>query len=179
MEQPYTRWTPTASPLLRSAQVGLSYEIASLLLEHGASPDDVDEKKRTPLHLAVAEITSEDPRIARVLLRYGSKIDARDESDMTPLHHAATHGYHDTIMKALLEYGADVNAVTSLGQTALHLAALAQKHFWKTVVATLLQYGANPGLVDTQGRTVFGCISTLQLGELHRLVAAHSPVATT
>lgn len=128
------------TPLFIAAWRG-SYQVAQVLLEHGASVRAADELDRTPLHVAVS---GEDicvpfrsrPRnrfaLIRALLEHGADInEPAGDTGRTPLHFAAParcslgiwREYQPRIVALLLDRGAAVNARAANGATPLHAAA--------------------------------------------------------
>lgn len=121
-------------PLFYAAFAG-NAEIATLLLDSGASVDARVAKKRsrrfnreislldrdagqTPLHAA---LRSGSAKLVRLLLERGAEVNARDEHGATPLHQAAAHGTVE-MARLLLAAGADATAVDDLGRTPVHRA---------------------------------------------------------
>ncbi|KAH8991188.1 ankyrin repeat-containing domain protein [Lactarius akahatsu] len=74
-----------------------SYEIARVLLRHGAEPNVKNEDGKTPLHLLLERKfhDSDDVNdvlvVERLLLECGADVNARDEDNITPLHLASNH----------------------------------------------------------------------------------------
>ncbi len=79
-------------------------ELVKALIDEGADVTTVDNKRRTPLHIAAYH---ENIRAARILLRAGAPIDAKDGHGVTPLY---VNGLiiGPGVAKLLLESGATV-----------------------------------------------------------------------
>jgi ankyrin repeat protein len=79
---------------------------AKLLLAKGASPEEVDNKGRTPLS------GCSNPRLAEALIEHGANINHTEPNGWTPLHHAVDRCWVKTF-QVLVDAGADSNARTS------------------------------------------------------------------
>jgi HEAT repeat protein len=64
--------------------------MVKLLLEHMADPNSRNERRQTPLHLAVSG--DADLRVVKLLVEAGSKLDTPDEEGITPVRLAAIRG---------------------------------------------------------------------------------------
>uniref|UniRef100_A0A803SMI0 Ankyrin 1 n=1 Tax=Anolis carolinensis TaxID=28377 RepID=A0A803SMI0_ANOCA len=145
-------------------------EVASSLLQYGASANAESTQGVTPLHLAAQEghadmvllllskqangnlgnksgltplhLVAQEGHVhvADVLLRHGVRVDATTRMGYTPLHVACHYG-NIKLVKFLLQHQADVNSKTKLGYTPLHQAAQ-QGH--TDIVTLLLKHGASP-----------------------------------
>ncbi|NXQ67667.1 ANK1 protein, partial [Quiscalus mexicanus] len=154
-------------------------EVASSLLQYGASANAESMQGVTPLHLAAQEghadmvallfskqangnlgnksgltplhlVAQEGHvQVADVLVKHGVTVDAVTRMGYTPLHVASHYG-NIKLVKFLLQHQADVNAKTKLGYTPLHQAAQ-QGH--TDVVTLLLKHGASPNEISTNGTT--------------------------
>jgi ankyrin repeat protein len=113
-----------------------SESLVALLLENGAQVSLVDERRRTPLHLARTA-----PIARRLLDAPGgqSHLDARDATDNTPLHAAALRGDRAHV-ELLIERGADLHARNHANCTALDIAV---KHGRDAASALLRAQGAS------------------------------------
>lgn len=90
------------------------------LLERGADPFGVDERERTPLHLAAA---NGQLAVLQALLACGCDPNTRDNSGRTPLFAALEHGANALpLVRALAAHGADAEAMDANGETPLGLA---------------------------------------------------------
>uniref|UniRef100_A0A8C0H8T1 Ankyrin 1 n=1 Tax=Chelonoidis abingdonii TaxID=106734 RepID=A0A8C0H8T1_CHEAB len=151
-------------------------EMASSLLQYGASANAESMQGVMPLHLAAQEghadmavlliskqangnlgnksgltplhLVAQEGHVpvADVLIRHGVTVDPATRMGFTPLHIASHYG-NIKLVKFLLQHQADVNAKTKLGYTPLHQAAQ-QGH--TDIVTLLLKHGASPNEVNTQ-----------------------------
>ncbi len=77
------------------------------LLDEAANPNQVDERGRTPLHLAVL---NGNETLVRTLLRHDADIDAEDNNGHTPLYFAVTgNNKAQQFIQLLVQEGADIN----------------------------------------------------------------------
>jgi cytohesin len=152
------------------------FEVARLLLEHGADTETRNNAGFSPLgwasirHLEVvqvllehhADVNSSDKRfcrtalrwasycgqveIARVLLANGADANAKEWDDQTALHEARTDG----VARVLLDYGADPNARDDSDRTPLHHAM----KYWRAEAAQiLLDKGVDANARDSENQT--------------------------
>ncbi|KAI9350031.1 ankyrin repeat-containing domain protein [Zopfochytrium polystomum] len=140
---------------LYAACAGGHAEIAALLIEHGANPNDlagVPPRKRSPL---IAAIHANIPDCVRLLLARG-RADPNGSSDPAcagdglriPLIATVIRGGRRDIVASLLDAGANVNvADDGMGVTALHVASGYPSSLDRDVVRLLLERGANPNAV--------------------------------
>lgn len=118
--------SPAGTGLLAQAlgrlPVGAAHEDALplSLLERGCDPFGVDERGRSPLHLAaVLGYTT----LLRALLVCGCDPNGRDANGRTPLFAAIEHGAEaQPLVRALVAHGADAEAADAHGNTPLGLA---------------------------------------------------------
>jgi ankyrin repeat protein len=104
---------------LDAALGGNYFQIAELLLQHGADVDVRSQGGWTPL-LSVS--FKDNPEIVEWLLNHGADANARLDGGATPLHFAGEGG-HPQIARMLLDHKADINAETLTGLTSLHVAS--------------------------------------------------------
>ncbi|XP_072948656.1 ankyrin repeat domain-containing protein 61-like isoform X2 [Epargyreus clarus] len=120
---------------LRLAIRNKHYEVARLLLEHGADPN-----KR---YFFGAEINLvSDPEYLELLLTFGANPDSRDRAGLTPLMKAARQRNGIEAVLLLISYGADVNAIADARndyRTVMHYAVLSGN---TDVVNLLIKQGA-------------------------------------
>ncbi|KAK2722554.1 hypothetical protein QYM36_002928 [Artemia franciscana] len=106
--------------------------MCQLLFSKGAHIDDLDDKRRTPLHCALQE---GQISVAHYLLEMGANIQGA-------MHHASAKGLLD-ICQLLFSKGAHIDALDDKWHTPLHYAL---QEGQISVVHYLLKKGANPNL---------------------------------
>jgi ankyrin repeat protein len=167
-------------PDLPSTDNTTGYQVAVMLLEHGANPnaqlklrpryrngvfdrggDQILSTGATPLLLA-AKVGDLDSM--KLLLKYHALIDLPNSQGVTPLMAAAGmgHSFNPTRgrfktdeeaaedVKLLKEAGAKINGADEQGLTALHSAAA---HGWNDAVKVLVADGADLQPKDSKGLT--------------------------
>ncbi|XP_018494351.2 poly [ADP-ribose] polymerase tankyrase-1 [Galendromus occidentalis] len=113
------------------------FEMAELLLKHGANPNaryflGSEMNLISPLAISYLEL----------LLRYGGDPNSKDRSGLTPLMKACRHPQGYDAAELLVRYGADVNAMAGARhdfRTVLHYAVLSSN---KDIVKLVLSKGA-------------------------------------
>jgi len=108
-------------------------ESVKFLLQHGVSPDSIDQSyssyERTPLLAAIVERAKfrwfeSDKVFSRdsinVMKRFESQVNKMDFGDTSSIHRFAVY---DTIIGLLLKYGASISKPDVRGETPLHTAA--------------------------------------------------------
>jgi len=148
------------TPFYLAARLG-RYDMASQLLDHGASLSACDAEKTSVLHLAAL---SGDMTLMHVLLKQrgiGSLIDMPNAKGSTPLHLAVKHG-HRAAVDALIQASADVRAADHLGFSVLHYAV---RQGDVDTVITLLHHGASVEAVAQGG--VRPLLSAARAGNLN------------
>ncbi|CAJ1429208.1 unnamed protein product, partial [Effrenium voratum] len=110
-------WDGHGTPL-RGAVQAQSAEMAKLLLEAKASPNEHDAKGVSVLHTASFDGLTD---LCLTLLKARADANAADQHGQTALFFAPT----GSVCDALLDHKASVNAVNQKGQSALHLASRA------------------------------------------------------
>ena len=127
--------------LVRMAAEKGNVDIVSRLLEHGATLDPEERRRRRdPNNLSPLIIAVENANIAmvRVLLQYGASVKEWNRQKQTPLVIAASRGNKD-ICEELLKYKADTEVKDQDGNTPLIAAAETGK---LAIVKLLLGKGA-------------------------------------
>jgi len=112
-------------------------EIARLLIQCGASVNEIYTGYRTPLHEAASRGNS---AIAMLLLQKGAPVDACDESRYRPLHAACMAGSYD-VARLLLQRGANIRSVGNDFFQPIHHAA--QDGGLPALIALLAANGAD------------------------------------
>ena len=87
------------------------------LLARGAAVNATDDRRRSPLFVAVHEGRDD---MVRLLTEHGADVNLADERDWTPLHAASWNG-DKTLVQFLLTHGANVSATNTDGHTPLQL----------------------------------------------------------
>ena len=106
---------------LHAASCHGRFDIAQVLLDHGAKANGEDKMFKTPLHLVSGgefESQASGARVAQLLLEQGADVNASDKHLWTPLHYASQKGRPE-IVQLLLDHGAKANANTDRGETPL------------------------------------------------------------
>lgn len=124
-----------------------SPELASRLLELGASVTARDENSYTPLHTQA--MNSSNNPIVLMLLRQGADPNSRAKGKVTPLHLAATNGALRNA-ELLLHHGADVNALDDAKSTPLHFSSA---QGFESLSRLLLEHSADKEIKNSDGRT--------------------------
>jgi len=154
-------------------------EVASRLLDAGASLDHEDREGQKPLRYAVHR--GGNPKLVRVLLEYGARFDDHDFPDVlrqlqrndagqaeiadlmwesgavdrSEVRRRGVHGYAQQgigkIVRWLLDRGTDVDQRDDAGRTALHWVCERQSS--PTMARLLLDRGAALTPVDAAGKT--------------------------
>lgn len=135
------------SPLHWAAQGG-SNNLAALLLQHGASANEIGADGHSPLTVAVLSCNVD---LAKQLVSQGGDVNYSIDQGVTSLMIAASLGC-DELVRVALSKGAFVNAVDLKGLTALHYAAKACR---KDTMQLLLGLGANKEIQSKAGSTAF------------------------
>ncbi|CAG0888759.1 unnamed protein product [Cyprideis torosa] len=118
--------------------------IVSILLQHGMDVNEEDERKRTPLMLAIGQVSSptqEEDRLqcVKILLEAGANVLHCDEYGNNALHYATSHRYR-SIAQHLLTVNPFLCLVKNSNErTALHMAASKSQ---PDIISILLQHGA-------------------------------------
>ncbi|KAJ5982074.1 hypothetical protein N7451_012174, partial [Penicillium sp. IBT 35674x] len=130
--------------------VELSYYLARLLMEAGASADAVDSKGRTPLYYARV------PACVPLLVEQGgADVNVRDVYGDTPLLVALAEHYNEVKVQLLLECGADAGVLNSAGDSTLHVAV--GNYATPKIVTALMGSSVEPDKRNRQGQTALMC----------------------
>ncbi|EMT70529.1 Ankyrin repeat domain-containing protein 50 [Fusarium odoratissimum] len=133
-----------STALTQAAEQGRA-DLASLLLENGANPNQREKHGKTALHIAAQNGHLD---VVAVLIAGGADIDARVHG-WTSMLLAAKNERFGTL-DYLIRRGTDVNAVDYCGRTALHWAA---KNGCMASTHLLLEMGADVQAKDQLGKT--------------------------
>ena len=131
-------------PLCRS--YGASEDVMLALVEGGSDLTALDDRKETPLLMAVRWYKFE---AARAMIEKGADIHAKGKWGTTALFKVASEGDLD-LVKILVEKGARVDHVNSGGYTPLHFAASGYR---QDVAAYLISKGAKTNCKTSKGLT--------------------------
>ena len=128
------------------------FELARVLLKHGARTNAENIRGETPLHLVSRgqNDSQEGVGVVQLLLGRGANVNAQDKGQITPLHLASYYGRLD-IVRVLLSHGASVNTKGELGLTALHLVLDGNRSGQDgiRIVRLLLENGADVNAQDS------------------------------
>ncbi|CAE7783281.1 ANKRD36C [Symbiodinium sp. CCMP2456] len=114
---PPDKWDGPETPL-RAAVQARSVEMARLLVEARANPNETDAKGVCVLHTASFDGVAD---LCRTLLQARADANAADQHGQTALFFSPL----SSVCDVLLEHKANVNALNQKGQSALHLASRA------------------------------------------------------
>lgn len=132
--------------------------ILERLTELGASPDDRNSKKQTPLMIAAAK---KDPQTVSKLMELGADPFAKDKNGKSALMYLIENGDVSRVAKILSDRpDYNVNERTKSGETPLMFAVRSGK---ERMVRLFLDRGAKVNLTDDDGRTAF--MIALDLGK--------------
>jgi ankyrin repeat protein len=120
-------------------------DLATLLLDHGASVDARDRLGARPLSRAARSGRLE---MVDLLLQRGAPINARDLAGATALYVAAERGQAEVVQR-LLDKGADTELKGRSGTSPVAAAAFAGRNH---VVEMLLAHGADGRAADDTGK---------------------------
>ena len=95
-----------------------SFEVAKVLIIHGAKVDAEDLGKNSPIHYAVK---SNSVDVVKTLIKSGASIHNKDKEENTPFDIAIANGKHIEIIKVLIANGANVNTIRN-GNAPIHVA---------------------------------------------------------
>ncbi|KAJ1710162.1 nucleoside phosphorylase domain-containing protein [Aspergillus flavus] len=163
------------TPLHIAARVG-NRDMAQILLQHGADIHALDDRGRTPLHLAASRdwyngsIDQRGDFVLQLLLDWGADVHSRyGHRGTTALMRATSFGY-DKGVRSLLKHGA-VDSADARGMTSLHRAA-SSGHLG--ILQLLLEIGSDANSKDDNGRTALHlAVCNNEGGATKRLVAHH------
>ena len=138
----------------------------TILLNHGADPNQTDSDGKYPIHKACSSGRDALEKVQILVALSTENIDRRDElTSQTPLHRAAVKGNID-VVEFLLENGADRNSRDKRGETALHKAAFTNRAH---VLQALLASGVPVNQQDDEGHTAlhvacsYACLDAIKV----------------
>jgi hypothetical protein len=132
-----------------------NYEIATLLLAHGADPNDFDIWRETPLHYSSR---NNQARMVNLLVAHRAAVNRRNVDGETPLLVAISERAQDVI-PMLLAHGADGGRANRSGATPLHLASWFNSEHHE-LAKSLLARGAVVNARNRKGETPLHCASS-------------------
>jgi ankyrin repeat protein len=136
---------------------GNALDLIRLSLGYGADVNRRDEKKQTPLLLAMRQGSS---KLVKILLENGADSNAKNDNGKTSLHMLSGHlmNEEDAVDRArlLLEHGAEVNIRDNDNQTPL-LLAMGRDLF--KLVRTLIEHGADADAANNGSKTPLHILS--------------------
>ena len=145
-------------------------DLATILLDQGASVDARDRLGGRPLSLAAR---SGHLEMVELLLQRGAPINARDLSGATALYDAAERG-QTAVVQRLIDRGADVNLRGRSGTSPVAAAAFAGRN---QVVRMLLAHGADARAADDTGKPpIVYAAASGSLDIVRQLLAQHIDV---
>ena len=124
---------------------GKAAEMTRAFIQCGVSPDIMQERFMTPLHMAAY---CNDPETISILCKAGADINAKHAIIDFPVFHAAYHDSLDAI-RELMKHGADIKASTPGGRNILHAAA--EGNAVKSIPA-LIKLGVDPNAHTNKNR---------------------------
>lgn len=135
-----------------------------LMLDLGATPDEVDDYGSTLLHIAAA---GNNAQVVELLLDRGADVEAVNQNQESPLHVAASSNRDPGVVSLLLDRGANIDAVDHLDDTPVRGAAEYNRS--ADVMRVLLNRGADTS-PDDAGFTLLHSASRNGATEIMRLL---------
>ena len=145
------------------------FEVAELLLKHGASSEARDEAGQTPLLMAVSWRQPEFIDVVTFLLEHKANVNSRDGSGRTPLLTVLEHWDKNNILhpvQLLLQHGAEVNRRHADLKSPLLLALVSN---WFKPSRILLDLGADVNAANN-GKTLTNLLSECHMYDYHNLL---------
>ena len=124
--------------------------VQSLIHDHYADINAMDDENNTPFHVAALHGKK---KVALFLIKeFSSDINIRDPLGRTLLHRVCENGKVSLVKSLIHDYNADTNASDNENNTPLHVAAL---HGRKEVALFLIkEFGCDINIRDPSGKTL-------------------------
>ena len=133
-------------------ECNLCYNIEAFLffLTNCFAPDELDNDKCTPLHIACG--CGNFPIVKFLIEKKDINVEVKDGWGRTPLHLAAYRGSIEPVKYLVENCHANIDAQNGKGKTPLHLASSRAR---ADIIKYLLEKGANKTIQDSAGKTAF------------------------
>lgn len=135
------------------------YNIARIMIEHGADPNIMIDNQKSALTLSINSTNN----LFELMIEHGADINLALMHDGSALIHKAVRGFNTDRILLCIKAGSDVNAKNKRGKTPLHIVIKDFKYKLsldkrKQVCMMLMDYGADPTIANDDGRTVLDLI---------------------
>lgn len=123
------------------------------LLRKGAYTNILNNKGKTPLHIAPCRFRDEKDGLYQAMLKKGANPNIKNTQGDTPLLAALSIQCKDDVIRVLLQHGANADEENNYGETPL--CAAVSDPFTRTTdhIKLLLEYGAQPNKKNRDGKT--------------------------
>jgi ankyrin repeat protein len=149
-----------ATPLWYAVAWGKNYDLARLLLECGAQPDD---------NAVGSAIWDQDLRLAELLRKHGGRIDHASHGETPLLRTVKARRWK--LIGWMIDHGANINFQDAKGFSVLHHAAKGAHTLAE--VDQLLRYGVNPKLRTKDGSTALSLAAANRKPKLVKLLESY------
>jgi ankyrin repeat protein len=131
------------------------FEVAELLIEHGANIDVRDTTGKTILLKALSQPQHNIVDIVKFLLKHGTDVNARDKTLRSSLHFLAEYGGDLEVAQMLVDHGADVDFRDNKGKAPFHTLSKSRidKGDLLNHALLLLKHGAEVNSRDKDNQT--------------------------
>lgn len=126
----------------------ISVKIIKELLKRGLSCSVSDNRRNTPLHIAIKG--NQSLRVIKLILEHGIDVNARNDQDLTPIFCAYRLDDNVDVIRALFNHGASVVVKDNDGRTPLHYLIEHGNNF--EMVKEFLRQGADINAMDNHGK---------------------------
>ena len=155
-------------PLFAALSEG-HFEVAELLLEHGANIEARKEVGKTPLIMAVSWRQPNFIEVVKFLLEHKADVNSQDGNGKTPLLILVEHLGEKNIIhlaQLLLQHGAEVNREDAKMMSPL-LLALARD--WSNLSQIFFDHGADVNAAEN-GKTLINLLSDYWIYDYHNIL---------